>query len=89
MMNKQYAWDFDTGDAKLVPTRATERPQLEQQANLLDWGWDRKKWDSWSRPGALKTYVCANCRVVQVRHIPEDGDRDCLQCGANALEVRS
>jgi hypothetical protein len=46
-INGQYKINLDTGDIYVVGSQATERPNLEKQASLLDWAEDRVKLEQW------------------------------------------
>jgi hypothetical protein len=46
-INGQYKLNLDTGQVYLVGTKATEHPNLEKQASLLQWAEDREKLERW------------------------------------------
>jgi hypothetical protein len=50
----QYKFNPDTGKVYLVASEATESPQLERQANLLQWGQDREKLERWQKNGKVE-----------------------------------
>jgi hypothetical protein len=50
----QYKFNLDTGRVYLVASEATESPNLERQANLLQWGEDKEKLERWQRDGKEK-----------------------------------
>jgi hypothetical protein len=43
----QYKVNLDTGEFYVVGSKATERPSLEKQASLLQWGEDKVKLERW------------------------------------------
>jgi hypothetical protein len=43
----QYKVNLDTGDIYVVGSKATERPNLEIQASLLQWGEGKVKLERW------------------------------------------
>jgi hypothetical protein len=43
----QYKFNLDTGQVYVVGSKATEVPNLERQASLLQWGEDRAKLEWW------------------------------------------
>ncbi len=43
----QYKWNPETGKISVVGSKATERPNREKQANLLDWGEEQNKLLRW------------------------------------------
>ena len=59
----QYKVNLDTGVVYVVGSKATERPQLERQGNLLAWGEDKVKLERWQgntedNPG-VDSYECS------------------------------
>jgi hypothetical protein len=45
----QYEFNPATGKVYLVASEATEPPELEKQANLLQWGEEKEKLQRWER----------------------------------------
>jgi hypothetical protein len=45
----QCKWEMDTREFHVVPSEATETPNLERQGNLLGWGEDMKRLEEWKR----------------------------------------
>jgi hypothetical protein len=43
----QYKFNLDTGQVYVVGSKATEHPNLEKQASLLDWAEARAKLEQW------------------------------------------
>jgi hypothetical protein len=43
----QYKFNLDTGQVYVVGSKATEHPNLEKQASLLDWAEARAKLERW------------------------------------------
>jgi hypothetical protein len=43
----QHKFNLDTGQVYVVGSKATEHPNLERQASLLQWGEDRAKLEQW------------------------------------------
>ena len=46
-MTGQHKWNMETGDSYVVGSKATERPQLERQGNLLDHADELDKLRQW------------------------------------------
>jgi hypothetical protein len=59
----QYKWDIETGEFHIVASEATETPNLEKQASLLQWAEDIRKLENWKgekyadREGWRKYYL--------------------------------
>jgi hypothetical protein len=45
----QYKFNLATGQVYVVGSKATEHPNQEKQASLLQWGEDRAKLERWQR----------------------------------------
>jgi hypothetical protein len=43
----QYKFNLDTGQVYVVGSKATEHPNLEKQASLLDWAEAQAKLERW------------------------------------------
>jgi hypothetical protein len=47
LLTGQYKFNLDTGQVYVVGSKATEHPNLEKQASLLDWAEAQAKLERW------------------------------------------
>jgi hypothetical protein len=47
LLTGQFKWNPSTGSVNVVGSKATERPQMEKQGNLLAWRDDQERLESW------------------------------------------
>jgi hypothetical protein len=53
-LSGQYRLNLDTGHIYIVGSQASEHPNLEKQASLLQWGEDKVKLERWVKDAAVK-----------------------------------
>jgi hypothetical protein len=54
----QYKFNLDTGQICVVGSKATEHPNLEKQASLLDWAEARQSWSGGKVTSRVGADVC-------------------------------